>query len=109
MQYDISLIHKILAEIEGGRDPLALAGEGKHDRLAVTKHMRALLQHKLVEYEDKAQKNIQKLTHEGRRFLKAMGNDKVRERIREKMSRLGEETRSELIMEIAKDAVLEML
>ena len=31
MHYDIFLIHKILAEIEGGRDPWELSGEGKHD------------------------------------------------------------------------------
>ncbi len=54
MQYDISLIHKILSEIEGGRDPWELSDEGNHDSQNVTRHIRALIQHKLVECENKA-------------------------------------------------------
>lgn len=109
MQYDISLIHKILSEIEGGRDPWELSGEGNHDSQTVTGHIRALIQHKLVECEDKAHKSIQGLTHEGRRFLTAIRDENVRERIREIMKKLGEEMKSEIVMEIVKDAVLEML
>ncbi len=109
MKHDISLIHSILEQVENGKNPWLVSGDQTHSLQAIEPHVRLLIEHRLIHCARDAEKTIHTLTHEGARFLRAIRDENTREKILRRMEDYGEKATLEVLIEIVKDALMEML
>ena len=115
MKHDIHLIHDILSQVEKSAhsvDAADIHSSRADNATTISDHVRLLIAHNLIlahpGSEIRQSHVIHGLTDQGRKFLHALGNESVRRKIQH-ASQLGNDLTFEMIMEIAKSALMEAL